>query len=154
MPRFEGVDASAKQIGTSVASAKSRTLENTNNDEHSNVHAPCSQSTSNDTCMRCDNKVHFRPILSAGSPPPSAPAQAPKKKRALTAPRIWFVHAAPGQIKVLVEARLTDSGRESGQTCREILLLAQQQFCYTQWWKIPKPYVKLPTATIVPTAML
>ena len=112
--------------------AKSRTLENTNNDEHSNVHAPCSQSTSIDTCMRCDNKVHFRPILSAGSPPPSAPAQAPKKKRALTAPRIWFVHAAPGQIKVLVEARLTDSGRESGQTCREILLLAQQQFCYTQ----------------------
>jgi hypothetical protein len=59
------------------------------------------------------NKVHFRPILSAGSPPPSAPTQA-LKKRALTAPRIWFVYAAPGQIKVLVEARLTDTGRESG----------------------------------------
>jgi hypothetical protein len=104
--------------------AKSRTLENSKNDEHSNVHAPYNQSTSNDTCMRCDNKVHSRPILSAGSLPPSVPIQAPKK-RVLTAPRIWVVYAAPEQIKVLVEARLTDTGRESGQTCREILLLAQ-----------------------------
>jgi hypothetical protein len=43
--------------------AKSRTLENTNNDEHSNVHAPCSQSTSNDTCMRCDKQGLFPAYL-------------------------------------------------------------------------------------------
>lgn len=42
---------------------KSRTLENTDNDEHSNVDAPCSQSTSNDTCKRCDKQGPFPTYL-------------------------------------------------------------------------------------------
>ena len=43
-------------------------------------------------------KVHFRPILSAIGPPKSAPNTAPKKNKALTAPRMSFVYAARGPV--------------------------------------------------------
>jgi len=40
----------------------------------------------------------LRPILSARGPPISAPRAAPKKNRALMAPRMSFVYAAPDPV--------------------------------------------------------
>jgi hypothetical protein len=57
---------------------KSRTLENTNNNEHSNVHAPAARVPPMILVSAMTNKVHFRPIVSARGPSPSAPTQTPK----------------------------------------------------------------------------
>ena len=52
--------------------------------------------------------------------------------------------ALGGQIKVLVEAGLIDTGSESDHTYREILLLAQQQFCYAQMAEDTEAVCKVP----------
>jgi hypothetical protein len=43
-------------------------------------------------------RPHRRPMWSANGPPESAPIQAPKKNKALTAPRMSFVYFAPGPV--------------------------------------------------------
>lgn len=99
IPRLAGVEASERYIGTSVASAPSpdpwrmRTTMSMATCTLPAVNAPPIMAT-RDAVKR----VHFRPIPSANGPPPRAPTHAPKKKRALTAPMMWLVYAAPGPV--------------------------------------------------------